>query len=184
MPVGTTALILGGLALAKTGSDVMGARAGARGARNTANFQASQLDQQAQDALLIGDESANRSAQASRALAGSQRVSQAASGVDITSGSASQVMASDQRLGAMDVLTIKNNAAREALGLKKQADLVRMGGQNQAQGFRNQATGSLLSGAASLYGIYDAYGKTSVSTPRKTSSGGGTGTYTGSKAGP
>lgn len=184
MPVGTTALILGGLAAAKTASDVMGARSGARGARNTANFQGAQLDQQAQDALLIGDETANRSALQSRQLTSAQRVSQAASGVDTSSGSAAAVISSDQRLGAMDVLTIKNNAAREALGLRKQADLVRMGGRNAAAGFNNQATGSLLSGAASLYGIYDAYGKTSTSTPRKTSSGGGTGTYTGSKAGP
>ncbi|MDQ6769843.1 MAG: hypothetical protein M3Z54_07645 [Gemmatimonadota bacterium] len=158
MPVGTTALILGGLAAAKGVSDVIGARQGAKGARDTANFQASQLDQQAQDALLIGDQAANRTAQATRALTSGQRVSQAASGVDVSSGSAADVISSDERLGAMDVLTIRNNAAREALGLKTQANLVRMGGQNQAQGYRNQATGSLLSGAADLYDKYQRFG--------------------------
>lgn len=184
MPIGTTALILGSLVAAKTANDVIGARAGAKGARDTANFQASQLDQQAQDALMIGNETANRTAQSGRALTSAQRVSQAASGVDITSGSAADVTANDQRLNAMDVLTIKNNAAREALGLKKQGELVRRGGQNAAAGFRNQATGSLLSGAASLYGIYSAYGKTSSATTPRVTPSGGTGTYTGSKAAP
>lgn len=180
-----TAAILGGLALASTVKGVVDDRSAAKGARKTANFEGDVLDQQAQDALQIGEEQANHAAQSGRALKGSQSTSVAASGLE-SSGSAADVVANDARLNAMDITTIKNNAAREALGLKKQAQLVRMGGKNQAAGYNNQATGSLLSGATDLYGIYSAYGKNS-STPRKTTSSGpaaSSGGYSGGTASP
>lgn len=170
MPVGTTALILGGLAAAQTAKSVVDSRSAAKGARKTANYEGNILDQQAQDALDIGAQSANRAAQSGRSLEGSQRASIGASGIDASGGSAADIVANDQKLNALDVLTIQDNAAREAFGLKKQATLVRMGGKNQAKGYNNQATGSLLSGAASLYGIYSAYGQNT--TPRKTTTSG------------
>lgn len=177
-----TSLILGGLVAAQTAKSVVDSRSAAKGARKTANYEGNILDQQAQDALDIGSQSAARTAQSGRSLEGSQRASIGANGIDAGSGSAADIVANDQRLNAMDVLTIKNNAAREALGLKKQATLTRMGGRNQAQGYNNQATGSLLSGATDLFRIYDAYGKT---TPRPTTTPGpaaSSGGYPGGKA--
>lgn len=165
--MGVSAAILAGITVATTGYSVAGDIKGAKAAKKTANFQAGILDQQANDTIGIGNEAAGRSEASSRGLTGAQRVSQAATGVDISSGSAADVISNDQKLGAIEAQTIRNNAAREALGLRKQATLVRMGGQQQATGYKNQATGSLLSGAASLYGIYDKYGRTSrTTTPR------------------
>lgn len=166
MPVATTALILGGLAAASTAKSVIDSRHAAKGAQKTANYEADTLDQQAQDALVIGQQSAARASQSGRSLEGSQRASIGASGIDASGGSAADIVANDKKLNAIDVTTIKNNAARSALGLKQQATLTRMGGKNAAQGYNNQATGSLLSGAASLYGIYSAYGHNT--TPRLT----------------
>jgi hypothetical protein len=161
-----TAMILGGLAAAQTAQSVIGARQGARAARKTAGFQAGILEQQAQDTIGVGNEQAGVEEARTRGLTGAQTASYAAQGIDTTSGSAADVIGSDAKSGAIEAQQIRNNAAREALGLRKQAQLVRMGGQAAAQGYRNQATGSLLSGAAQLYGIYNAYGRSVKQTPR------------------
>lgn len=179
---------MAGLAVATTGYNVTNDIKGAKGAKKTANFQAGILEQQAQDTLNIGSEVAGRSEASSRGLTGAQKVSQASTGVDITSGSAADVISNDQKLGEIEATTIRNNAAREALGLRKQATLVRMGGQQQAQGYANQATGSLLSGAASLYGIYDKFHQTSkpttVTTPRASGPSASSGGYSSGTASP
>lgn len=166
--MGISAAIMATLAVGTTAYNVAGDIKAAKGARKTANFQAGILEQQASDTIGIGNEAAGRSEAQTRGLTGAQRASMAAQGIDISSGSAADVISNDQRTGAIEAMTIRNNAAREALGLRKQAQLVRMGGANQAQSYRNQATGSLLSGATQLYGIYNAYGKNT--TPRRTSS--------------
>lgn len=167
-----TSIILGTLVAAQTAQSVIGDRKNAKAARKTAGFEAGILEQQANDATLIGQEAANRAASSNRQLTGEQRVSQAAQGLDLSTGSAADVIASDAKLGELDVLQIQNNAAREALGLRKQASLVRQGGKNTATSYNNRSVGTLLSGAASLYSIYDAYGQNKT-TPRKSSSAGG-----------
>lgn len=161
-----TAMILGGLAAAQTAQSIAGARQGARAARKQAGFQAGILEQQAEDTIGVGNQQAGVEEARTRGLTGSQRASYGAGGVEIGSGSAADVISSDRRAGAIEAQQIRNNAARDALGLRKQAQLVRMGGANAAQGYRNQATGSLLSGAANLYGIYNAYGRSVKQTPR------------------
>lgn len=169
--MGISAAIMATLAVADTAYNVYGDVKGAKGAKKTANFQAGILEQQAQDTLQIGQESANRTAAGARGLTGAQRVSEASQGVDVGSGSSADVISNDQRLSDIDITTIKNNAARDALGLRKQAQLVRMGGQQQAQSYKNAATGSLLSGATQLGSIYSRYHQTSV--PRAGGGGGG-----------
>jgi hypothetical protein len=161
-----TGLILGGLALAQTAQSVAGARQGARAARKQAGFQAGILEQQAEDTIGVGNQQAGVEEARTRGLTGAQTASYGAQGIDTTSGSASDVISNDQRVGAIEAQQIRNNAARDALGLRKQAQLVRMGGANASQGYKNQATGSLLSGAAQMYGIYNAYGRSVKQTPR------------------
>lgn len=171
--------VLATVAVASTAYSVVSDVKGAKGAKKTSNFQAGILEQQANDTIQIGEDTANRSASAARGLTGAQTVTQAASGVDVSSGSAADVIANDKRLNAIDVQTTKNNAARDALGLRKQAQLVRMGGQAQAQSYTNQAYGSLLSGATNLASIYQAYGQrsTSPTVPRTTGPSASSGGY-------
>lgn len=174
MPVATTALILGGLMAAQTANSYIGDQKSAKYAKQAGETQAN-------DALLVGNEAAQRAEAQGNELTGAQRTSFAAGGVDTTSGSAADVIANDKRLNAINVLQIRNNAAREALGLRTQAS-------NASQSYKNRATGTLLSGAAGLYGIYDAYGKTSRPvTPRAPTSTGAQGTqggYSGGKVSP
>jgi hypothetical protein len=110
---------------------------------------------------------------ATRGLTGSQRAAYAAQGVDINSGSAADVVANDKQLGALDVLTIKQNAAREAHGYEMQANLARKAGANAARNYNNQAISTLLTGAAQAGSTYYNFRSSSGggSVPRSGSSG-------------
>lgn len=68
-----------------------------------------------------GSEQAWMVGQKTRALTGGEQANQAASGVDVNSGSAVDVRASSTELGMLDALTVRSNAAREAYGYKQQA---------------------------------------------------------------
>lgn len=166
-----TSIILGTLVAAQTTKSIIDDRKAAKGARKTAGFQADVLEQQANDATLIGQESANRMQAAGRELKGAQRASLGAQGLDLTTGSAAEIVSNDEKLTELDVLQEQNNAAREALGFRKQAQLVRMGGEQAAKSYNNRATSTVLSGAANLYGLYSASGQNRTS--RKSSSAGG-----------
>lgn len=68
-----------------------------------------------------GSEQAFMSGIKTRALTGGIQANQAASGVDVNSGSAVDTRASASELGELDALTIRSNAAREAYGYTQQA---------------------------------------------------------------
>lgn len=127
---------------------------------NLYNQNATLADQQAADAIARGQVAEGRQRNAGKSFIGQQRTGFAGQGVDVTSGSASAVQGEAQAMSALDALTIRNNAAREAFGYKVQAlndrgnaQLALMGAKNRAQDYRNQATSSLLTAGANLYGI-------------------------------
>ena len=76
---------------------------------------------QAEDAIFRGEKEAARLRRRTKKLIGSQRVALAAQGIDIESGSAADILEDTAASSAVDELTIRNNAAREALGFKSQA---------------------------------------------------------------
>ena len=122
---------------------------------------AKMADAEAQDALDRGELTAQRRGLETRQQIGSTRASQAAQGVDVSSGSAADVQASEAGIGALDEMTIRNNAAREAWGYKVEAINERQAGQvaaitgdMTAAGYRAESWGSALSGAANTYGLY------------------------------
>ena len=122
---------------------------------------AKMADAEAQDALDRGELTAQRRGLEARQQIGSTRASQAAQGVDVSSGSAADVQASEAGIGALDEMTIRNNAAREAWGYKVEAINERQAGQvaaitgdMTAAGYRAESWGSALSGAANTYGLY------------------------------
>lgn len=153
----TTAIILGTLAAAQTTKGVIDARNAARGARKLGNYEGQMLDKQAADALARGEESAQQTDSQARILTGAQRTALAAQGIDIESGSAADVVSSDQRQAQIDEHQQIVNAAREAFGFTEQGRLARMGAKNQARSYNNQATSTVLAGAASLYDVYHSY---------------------------
>ena len=56
-----------------------------------------------------------------RAAVGGIKAAQAANGVDVNSGSAKDVQQTQSMLGALDALTIRSNAARQAFGFQQEA---------------------------------------------------------------
>lgn len=151
-----------------TASTFAAQRGAAKSAKSQGNYEgalsdmnATLADLQASDALARGNEAANRQRTATGQLVSSQRASLAGSGVDITSGSAVDVQTEAKYFGALDELTIRNNAKREAWGFGVQAAndraqgvLARAAGRNTARSLNAAATGTLLTGGAQLYGQY------------------------------
>ncbi len=76
---------------------------------------------QAQETIRRGQKAESQQRQRTRKLIGSQRVALATQGIDIDSGSAFQIQTEADALGALDASTIRNNAARGALGLRFRA---------------------------------------------------------------
>jgi hypothetical protein len=171
---------LAALTAAQTLNEFVSQRRAATGLEREAAYQGSLLEQnatiaeqQAADAIARGAQDVYRHRAGVRHLIGEQRATLGASGVDIGSGSALDVQLDAARLGELDELTIRNNAAREAYGFKVeaynyrgQATMTRMAARNQAAGLRNQSWGTLLNGTTSIAGMYS----TNSVRPRITSS--------------
>lgn len=126
-----------------------------------ADMNAALADVQATDALARGDEAAGRSRLGTTQLLGGQRAALGASGVVINDGSAAQVQAEARFYGALDEITIRNNARREAWGFKAQAindraqgRMSRAAGRNIGKASDLASYSSLLTGAAQAGSIY------------------------------
>lgn len=131
--VGATAP--GWLGIAGTASSLLGGVTGAVGAyeqgeaaSRSAKFNAQVERQNAaisqQNAAIAGQagsEQAWMTGQKTRSNVGSIKANQAASGIDVNSGSAVDVRSSASELGELDALTVRSNAAREAYGYQQQA---------------------------------------------------------------
>jgi hypothetical protein len=130
----------------------------AEGQSQAAQVSAAQLEsnatvyeQAATDALLRGQREAEVQAMKGGLLRGEQRVALAASGVDLSSGTPADVIAAEAAMNALDVATLRANAAREAWGFKVQAAEKRaQAGLTRIAG-RNQARSTILGGLASAF---------------------------------
>lgn len=125
-----------------------------------AEWNAKLAERQAADAIARGQTAAQRQGMATRQAIGAQRAALAANGVEVNDGSAVDVQSDTAALGALDALTIRNNAAREAWGYQAQASNYRQQGiltglesQNQAAALKNASYSTLLTGAANVYGM-------------------------------
>lgn len=97
------------------------------------DYNASVADLQATDAVARGTQQENRFRVGVRGLIASQRAGFAGNNVDVGFGSSVDVQADAARLGELDALTIRTNAAREAWGYKVQAEDLRRRAQIQRQ---------------------------------------------------
>lgn len=103
-------------------------------------------DLSAQDVLRRGEKEAQKVSVRTRQLIGRQRVSLAAQGVSLESGSPLEIQEETAAQGAMDALTIRNNAWREAWGYKVQALNINAQLGLSELAAKTQATSSLLTG--------------------------------------
>ncbi len=109
---------------------------------------------QAKDAIERGDIAAEQQRQKVNQIRGSQVASLGAMGVETTTGSAGAVLDDTARLGALDVATIRANAARQAWGYENQASIDLMQGAAEKQAGKNRYYGTLLTTGAQVAGGY------------------------------
>lgn len=105
----------------------------------------------AQDAIKRGDKEAIELKKQVKKLIGSQRVSLAAQGIDIESGSALDIQEDTAGQAEIDAMTIRNNAWKEAWGYRVQGLNYSMQGQFAQLSAQNKARNTLLTSGMQAY---------------------------------
>lgn len=103
-------------------------------------------EEQAKDAIRLGEEEVARRRLETRRLIGAQRAAAAASGIDPTSGSPLELALDAASLSELDAMTIRNNAYRAAWGYRVQAIDYRTRARMARIGARQEAVQTLLAG--------------------------------------
>lgn len=109
---------LAGLSAIQSFSQARAARTQGKLQRRAIRLQEQLQEVLARDAIKRGKKQELQFRQSVRKLIGAQRVSLAAQGIEIGTGSAADIQQETALLGALDALTIRNNAFREAAGFK------------------------------------------------------------------
>lgn len=149
-------------------SSVGGAYAQNRAIKASGDYQATVArtntalaDLEGDEALRIGSSMASRRNVKSQQEVGSARVAFAGQGVDLSSRTVRDVTASVREVGAMDELTIRNNAARARWGYKVKAIQSTYAGQFADLSAKTLAKQTILTGGikavsepASMYANY------------------------------
>ncbi|MFM0614531.1 hypothetical protein PQR37_10800 [Paraburkholderia nemoris] len=160
-----------------------GAVASAEGAQQQANATASADRYQAQvaknnqtiatqyaaQATADGENQVAAKQQQTAQMIGGERAAMAANGIDLDSGSALRIQSDTAKLGQLDALTIKNNAARAAYGYQlqglsygQQASLDESSAANAVSAGNLNAFSSIVGGASSVGGKWVEYQKNGV----------------------
>ena len=170
--------VSGGLAVISAITGVAGAGVSAVGTANSLNAQSANASYQAQVAannakialenegmdVASGEVAAGNQGLKTRAMVGTTKAQQGASGVDVNSGSSVEVRQGESEIGMLDALTIRSNASKKAYadqvaatGNTAEAGLLTSESTQAANAAPVAATGSLLSGASSVAGNYGNY---------------------------
>jgi hypothetical protein len=130
--------------------------AAAQSAASDMRINAGYAKEAANDALSRGRYDADLQRIRTGQAIGTQRAAMAANGGLVNEGSNAQLQEDTAALGELDALTIQNNAAREAYGLKVQAisgysnaNKTALAGQQAKQ---NSLMGGIVKGAGSFFG--------------------------------
>jgi len=136
--------------------------------QQVANSNARMAELQSEDAIRRGETEAQNYSFQVKKLLGSQRARLAAQGLDLGFGSASDVLQDTARFGALDTLTIRNNATREALGYQIQASEYRSQGAFAKITASQKRAQTILTGGMQLANVGASYAGqlSSLSAPR------------------
>lgn len=117
-----------GLGVLGAGAQAYGSIASGNAAAQNADFQgaiamrnAMIAEQNAQHAIAVGQTRAQSKSLEGASKMGQIKASQAASGIDVNTGSAVEVQASERAINKLDTETVLNNAQLEAYGYRTQA---------------------------------------------------------------
>lgn len=150
---------IGGAATSAMGAERSGAAAKARYTYQSGVAQINKqiAEQNADYAIKAGEVSAQRSGMETRAKVGATRVGEAASGLDINTGSKARVISSVEDVGEQNQAVIRSNAAKtaynyqvQATGLDAESKLDLMAGDDAKQAGDIKAFGSILGGVSSV----------------------------------
>mgnify|MGYP000869388428 FL=1 len=151
-----------GLAATGAAANGVGAYYGAKSQKSSLEFQAQMDDinarlaeSSAQTIMFQGQREEQRSRLQTAQMKSAQRVALAANGVDLTEGSAAEILTSTDVLGEVDANTIHANAVRAAWGQRTQATNLQidaMGKRSAARAINpnTAAASTLLSGATQV----------------------------------
>lgn len=136
-------------AVSAVGSSVNQAQAGVAAAgveRKFANYNASQAEEAASDALNRGKTEALQIGGRAERLKASQSVATGGMEIDPNFGTAGALQAETDAAALQDRITAGNNAIREAYGLRKDASMMRYRGTAGLNAARSQAVSTIATG--------------------------------------
>jgi hypothetical protein len=128
-----------------------------QGQQEIANANASIDQQKATQAQQIGSIQSNQQVLRTRQIIGAQTAAMGASGGVVDTGSSSQILNDTQMSGTTNANIAANNSMQQAWGYDTQAGMERAQGAFSAQSGEWGATSTLLTGAASVYGMGNKY---------------------------
>lgn len=152
-------ILLAGAAILGAGTAVAGTVIGAKGAKSASDAEKKQAiqnaqyaEQAAQDAIRRGGVASAKARGEGTQLIGTQRVGYAASGVDVSSGSALETQVETRALTEEEALLIKADAARDAWGYRTQGLAYGQQAKLAASAGRQAVAGGFLTGAGQVLG--------------------------------
>jgi hypothetical protein len=127
--------------------------------KKTAELNTQLANMKAADAERLGEKAVSNQRRATRQLIGAQRASLAAQGIDLESGSALELQDDTKTLSELDVITIRNNAFRQAFGFKIEGIQANMAGtlarfSNDQAAINTLLTGAMKAGSTGAQGGY------------------------------
>jgi hypothetical protein len=145
--------------VANTYQSVVAQRAEGKFAKQAAYDEAAMAELQSKDVAANAEREAALRGLRTRDIIAAQRAAAAGRGVDVNSGSVTDLGADEAMWGAMDVETLKNNAWRQVFGLQSEATNLRRGGKNakdsaNANARMTAASGGLQFGRDVMSGAY------------------------------
>lgn len=114
--------------------------------RKISELNARSMELQAQDVLTRGEYAASKTQQAGRKAIGTQRAIMAATGMDVSSAEAKDLLAESEAGVATDIATIKSNAWRQAWGFQSGAEQELTQGRITEYTKKNLARSTMLTG--------------------------------------
>ncbi len=139
------------LGLVATGAQALGENKAGIDAEEAAKRDALVADMQGRDALARGGIEEQRYRRQMAEIAGTQRAEIGARNVQ-RSGTALDLLTDTAQMGEEDILTIRNEAAREAWGYRTRADESRRWGAATRRNANARSAATLISGGAQAYG--------------------------------
>jgi len=161
------------------GSSISSAISQAAAIKSEAIFRSTQMQMNAQlskfkakEAIRMGETEAQQKALQTKKLMGRQRAVAAAQGIEVSDGSALDIQAETAGMGAMDIVTIRNNAWKQAWGFRVEASNDEASARMTKIGAKFAARSTLITGglnaASSIMGGFASAGG-------ETGGGGGSG---------